>query len=63
MGAALDVFPSEPLNNDEKFDSALKGLKNIILSPHIGGSTKEAQKNIGSYVPEKIIDFINSGNT
>tara|TARA_B100000614_G_scaffold94220_1_gene85134 strand:- start:4410 stop:5636 length:1227 start_codon:yes stop_codon:yes gene_type:complete len=63
MGAALDVFPSEPLNNEEKFNSALKGLKNIILSPHIGGSTKEAQKNIGSYVPEKIIDFINSGNT
>ena len=63
LGAALDVFPKEPLNNDEKFKSKLRGLKNVILSPHIGGSTKEAQKNIGSYVPEKIIDFINTGNT
>ena len=63
LGAALDVFPKEPLNNDEKFKSKLRGLKNVILSPHIGGSTKEAQKNIGSYVPDKIIDFINTGNT
>ena len=63
LGAALDVFPKEPLNNDEEFKSKLRGLKNVILSPHIGGSTKEAQKNIGSYVPDKIIDFINTGNT
>ena len=63
LGAALDVFPKEPLNNEEEFVSKLIGLKNIILSPHIGGSTKEAQKNIGLYVPDKIIDFINTGNT
>ena len=63
MGAALDVFPEEPSNNNEKFKSKVKGIEEIILSPHIGGSTKEAQKNIGSYVPDKIIDFINSGNT
>ena len=63
MGAALDVFPQEPSNNKEKFKSKVKGIEEIILSPHIGGSTKEAQKNIGSYVPDKIIDFINSGNT
>ena len=63
MGAALDVFPEEPSNNKEKFKSKVIGIEEIILSPHIGGSTKEAQKNIGSYVPDKIIDFINSGNT
>ena len=63
IGAALDVFPEEPSNNKEKFKSKVKGIEEIILSPHIGGSTKEAQKNIGSYVPDKIIDFINSGNT
>ena len=63
LGAAIDVFPKEPLNNSEKFKSELRGLKNLILSPHIGGSTKEAQKNIGNYVPNKIIDFINTGNT
>ena len=63
LGAAIDVFPKEPLNNSEKFESELRGLKNLILSPHIGGSTKEAQKNIGNYVPNKIIDFINTGNT
>jgi D-3-phosphoglycerate dehydrogenase len=63
MGAAIDVFPKEPLNNSEKFESSLRGIKNLISSPHIGGSTKEAQENIGAYVPDKIIDFINTGNT
>lgn len=63
MGAAIDVFPKEPLNNKEKFFCDLIGLDNVILSPHIGGSTKEAQKNIGNYVPDKIIDYINTGNT
>ena len=63
MGAAIDVFPKEPLNNSEKFESSLRRIKNLILSPHIGGSTKEAQENIGAYVPDKIIDFINTGNT
>ena len=47
--------------NQEEFKSKLRGQNNLILSPHIGGSTKEAQKNIGSYVPDKIIDFINTG--
>ena len=63
MGAAIDVFPEEPLNNKEKFVCDLIGLDNVILSPHIGGNTKEAQKNIGNYVPDKIIDYINTGNT
>ena len=63
FGAAIDVFPKEPLNNKEKFKSELIGLNNVILSPHVGGSTKEAQKNIGSFVPQKIIEYINSGNS
>tara|TARA_B100000929_G_scaffold22818_1_gene17122 strand:- start:1031 stop:2263 length:1233 start_codon:yes stop_codon:yes gene_type:complete len=63
LGAAIDVFPKEPLSNKEKFKSELIGLNNITLSPHIGGSTKEAQKNIGSFVPQKIIEYINSGNS
>jgi len=63
LGAAIDVFPKEPLSNSEKFESSLRRTKNLILSPHIGGSTKEAQKNIGTYVPDKIIDFVNTGNT
>lgn len=62
-GASIDVFPYEPLANDEKFISGLQNLPNVILTPHIGGSTEEAQKNIGNFVPFKIIDFINSGNT
>ena len=63
LGAAIDVFPKEPLSNKEKFKSELIGLNNVILSPHVGGSTKEAQKNIGSFVPQKIIEYINSGNS
>ena len=63
LGAAIDVFPKEPLNNKEKFKSELIGLNNVILSTHVGGSTKEAQKNIGSFVPQKIIEYINSGNS
>lgn len=62
-GASIDVYPYEPLGNDEKFISELQNLPNVILTPHIGGSTEEAQKNIGNFVPAKIIDFINSGNT
>ncbi|MBZ0204408.1 MAG: phosphoglycerate dehydrogenase [Ignavibacteria bacterium] len=62
-GAAVDVFPYEPESNDEKFNSPLQGMKNVILTPHIGGSTDEAQKNIANFVPGKIIDFINSGNS
>ncbi len=62
-GAAIDVFPYEPESNDERFTSRLQGLKNVILTPHIGGSTDEAQRNIANFVPGKIIDFINSGNS
>jgi len=62
-GASIDVFPEEPSGNDNKFISALQNLPNVILTPHIGGSTEEAQRNIGNFVPAKIIDFINSGNT
>jgi D-3-phosphoglycerate dehydrogenase / 2-oxoglutarate reductase len=62
-GAAVDVFKQEPKNNEEEFQSPLRGLKNVILTPHIGGSTSEAQYNIGVYVPGKIIDYVNTGNT
>jgi D-3-phosphoglycerate dehydrogenase len=62
-GAAVDVFPEEPKNNDEPFISELKGLKNVILTPHIGGSTEEAQEDIGHYVANKIINYINTGTT
>ncbi|MCS6968707.1 MAG: phosphoglycerate dehydrogenase [Cytophagales bacterium] len=62
-GAALDVFPQEPKNNKEEFISPLRGMKNVILTPHIGGSTIEAQYNIAQFVPNKIIEYINTGNT
>jgi D-3-phosphoglycerate dehydrogenase len=62
-GCAVDVFPYEPINNDEKFVSELRGLPNTILTPHIGGSTLEAQENIGNFVPSKIMDYINTGST
>ncbi|GAB3651130.1 hypothetical protein GCM10028791_19440 [Echinicola sediminis] len=62
-GAAIDVFPTEPKNNDEPFESELKGCPNTILTPHIGGSTLEAQENIAQFVPGKIIEYINTGNT
>lgn len=63
LGAAIDVFPVEPGSNREKFTSALQGLNNVILTPHIGGSTKEAQENIGSEVAQKLIDFSDNGST
>ncbi|HSJ68238.1 MAG TPA: phosphoglycerate dehydrogenase [Anditalea sp.] len=62
-GTAIDVFPEEPKNNDEPFASELIGLPNTILSPHIGGSTLEAQQNIARFVPGKIMEYINTGNT
>ena len=62
-GAAVDVFPSEPKSNQEEFKSALRGLPNVILTPHIGGSTQEAQENIAEFVPNKIMDYINTGST
>ncbi|HET8753815.1 MAG TPA: NAD(P)-dependent oxidoreductase, partial [Salinimicrobium sp.] len=62
-GAGVDVFPEEPKTNQEKFESPLRNLPNVILTPHIGGSTQEAQENIGNFVPGKIIDYINTGGT
>ena len=62
-GAGVDVFPQEPKTNQETFESELRGLPNLILTPHIGGSTQEAQVNIGNFVPGKIIEYINTGST
>lgn len=62
-GAAIDVFPQEPKSNKELFVSDLRNLPNVILTPHIGGSTEEAQRNIAKFVSHKIIDYINSGST
>jgi len=61
-GCSIDVFPLEP-NNQEEFVSELRGLPNTILTPHIGGSTVEAQENIGNFVPGKFLDYINTGST
>ena len=62
-GAALDVFPLEPSSNSERFQSPLQGLENVILTPHIGGSTEQAQDRIGREVARKMIDYIDSGST
>lgn len=62
-GAAIDVYPGEPKSNAEPFSSVLQGLPNVILTPHIGGSTEEAQKNIGEFVSARLINYINTGNT
>lgn len=61
-GAAIDVYPEEPRSNGE-FKTPLQGLPNVILTPHVGGSTEEAQRDIADFVPNKIMDYINSGNT
>lgn len=62
-GAAIDVFPKEPKGNGPGFESELVGLKNVILTPHIGGSTEEAQYNIGLEVAGRLLDFLNAGMT
>jgi len=62
-GAALDVFPTEPKSRDEPLDSPLRGLPNVILTPHIGGSTQESQENIGREVAEKLLAYLNAGAT
>ncbi len=62
-GAAIDVFPVEPATNAEEFVSALRGLDNVILTPHIGGSTMEAQANIGVEVAEKLVKYSDNGTT
>lgn len=63
LGAAIDVYPEEPESNNEPFESPLKGLPNVILTPHIGGSTLEAQENIGVEVAEKLIRYSDNGST
>ncbi|MCP9770129.1 phosphoglycerate dehydrogenase [Lacihabitans sp. LS3-19] len=62
-GAGVDVFPEEPKTNSDPFVSELMGLSNVILTPHIGGSTEEAQQGIGTYVPERLLEYINNGST
>lgn len=62
-GAGIDVFPEEPESNNDPFITPIQNLQNVILTPHIGGSTEEAQKNIGSEVANKLIKFINNGST
>jgi D-3-phosphoglycerate dehydrogenase len=62
-GAAVDVFPVEPGSNTERFVSPLQGLENVILTPHIGGSTEEAQERIGAEVARKLVDYSDSGST
>src|SRR5690606_6414123 len=62
-GAAADVFPQEPSSNDEPFVSVLQEFDNVILTPHIGGSTSEAQENIGLEVTEKLIRYSDNGST
>ncbi|MEQ9403702.1 MAG: phosphoglycerate dehydrogenase [Cyclobacteriaceae bacterium] len=62
-GASVDVFPEEPMSNNDPFESPLRGLRNTILTPHVGGSTEEAQENIADFVPGKIIEYINTGAT
>jgi D-3-phosphoglycerate dehydrogenase len=62
-GAAIDVFPREPKGNGEEFVSELRGLPNVILTPHIGGSTEEAQQDIGEFVAGKLADYMATGAT
>ena len=63
LGAAIDVFPVEPKSNKDEFTSPLRGIDNVILTPHIGGSTMEAQANIGLEVAEKLVKYSDNGTT
>ncbi|WP_406622978.1 phosphoglycerate dehydrogenase [Acidovorax sp. SDU_ACID1] len=63
LGAAVDVFPVEPKSNKDEFTSPLRGLDNVILTPHIGGSTMEAQANIGLEVAEKLVKYSDNGTS
>jgi D-3-phosphoglycerate dehydrogenase len=62
-GAAIDVFPTEPKAQGDPFDSPLRGLDNVILTPHVGGSTQEAQEEIGHFVAGKLLGFVTAGGT
>ncbi|MFC7879594.1 phosphoglycerate dehydrogenase [Isoptericola sp. NPDC057391] len=62
-GAAVDVFPTEPKKRGDDFTSPLRGLPNVILTPHVGGSTEEAQEAIGEFVSKKLRDFVATGST
>jgi D-3-phosphoglycerate dehydrogenase len=62
-GAAVDVFPVEPKQKGEEFVSPLRGLPNVILTPHVGGSTEEAQQDIGHFVAGKLRDYVHTGTT
>lgn len=62
-GAAIDVFPGEPKRRGEPFHSELQNLPNVVLTPHIGGSTEEAQRDIGQFVAQKLLDFATTGST
>jgi len=62
-GAAIDVFPVEPASNNDKFVSPIQGLENVILTPHIGGSTEEAQERIGTEVSRKLVEYSDVGST
>jgi D-3-phosphoglycerate dehydrogenase len=62
-GAALDVFPVEPKKQGDEFQSVLRGLDNVILTPHVGGSTQEAQEEIGWFVAGKLASFVDHGST
>jgi D-3-phosphoglycerate dehydrogenase len=63
LGTAIDVFPVEPKSNNDEFISPLRGFDNAILTPHIGGSTQEAQENIGVEVAEKLVRYSDNGST
>lgn len=63
LGAAVDVFPEEPRSNNDEFISQLRGIDNVILTPHVGGSTQEAQENIGGEVIDKFIKYSDIGTT
>jgi D-3-phosphoglycerate dehydrogenase len=63
LGAAIDVFPEEPRSNKDEFVSPLRGLDNVILTPHVGGSTMEAQANIGVEVADKLIRYSDNGTS
>ena len=63
LGSAVDVFPVEPASNDSPFESVLQSFDNVILTPHIGGSTQEAQANIGLEVAEKLVNYSDNGST